>query len=402
MKKFSLIIVSIITLSAFGQKPKELRPLNQFSFEVYNELKKDSDNVLFSPLSAYLALGILEKAAVGTTKQQLDELLRLDEKMTIKRVERGIDAMTSRYVPNGKMIVANACWVDQSVELKPEFKSLFRSSQNAGIETVNMKNPEAVVKKINSWANSKTEGTIPTIVSEGDISTYTRMFLCNSVYLNLPWLMKFKPRSTRVDQFTDENNEKCDLKFMFKQAYMDYAFSRKYHFVMKRLGDGGQQFCILVPKEGYTLKEIEEELTVKEIEQLMRRSYSQKVNLSLPKFGIEQNVDLNQFLKNRGLEQLYKKPDFSNMTDEELVLESISQKVKMDVNEKRLVAAAVTVIRMGVASAVAGINPDEPVNVDADHPFLFMITDSETNGIFFMGRYAKPSQADIDLTKMTE
>ena len=77
------------------------------------------------------------------------------------------------------------------------------------------------------------------------------------------------------------------------------------------------------------------------------------------------------------------------------VVEAIQQKVKLDVNEKRIVATAVTVVRSGLGSAVGMPNPDEPIDVIADRPFLFFIIDKPTNGIFFMGRYAIPNEADI-------
>ena len=60
------------------------------------------------------------------------------------------------------------------------------------------------------------------------------------------------------------------------------------------------------------------------------------------------------------------------------------QKAKIEVNEQGTKAAAVTAAVMLTAMA-----PEETRNVEfiADRPFVYMIQDSQSGGILFMGQY---------------
>ncbi|MCJ8291276.1 MAG: serpin family protein [Flavobacteriales bacterium] len=397
IKRGGLIVVGVMCFSTvFAQTSKELRPLNEFSFSLFGELRKENQNVFFSPLSAYLSLGMLSDGAAGTNKAQIDSVLGLGKKIGIYQVRSGIDEMMSHYVGNGKIQLANGCWVDQSIVLKKDFLKAFLNQPLSSIETVDMSDPASVVESVNAWADDVTKGTIPNLISASAIAPQTKMLLCNSLYMNLPWERGFKPRSTYVHEFTDANKMKSNLKFMYKMGYMEYAYEKKYHLVVRTLGKGNQAFCIVIPKEGYSLDEVEGQFTSKKLSQMLRRTYDQRVRLSLPKFTMEGEYDFKQPLKNMGLKEMFTNaPDFSMMTDDNLMVDAISQKVKIDVNEKRIVAAAVTVIRGDTGSAAGMPDPDIPVDFVADRPFLFFIIDKSTNGIYFMGRYTVPNEKDI-------
>lgn len=397
IKRGGLIIVGVMCFSTvFAQTSRKLRPLNEFSFSLYAELKKENQNVFFSPLSAYLSLGILSDGAGGTNKIQIDSVLGLGKKVGIVQVRSGIDEMVSHYVGNGKIQLANGCWVDQSIVLKKNFLNAFLNQPLSSIDVVDMSDPTSVVEGVNAWADNVTEGTIPNLISVNAITPQTKMLLCNSLYMNLPWERGFKPRSTYVHEFTDANKMKSDLKFMYKMGYMEYAYEKKFHLVVRLLGEGDQAVCVLIPKEGYSLDEVEEQLSSKKLSQMLRRTYDQRVRLSLPKFTMDGEYDFKQPLMNMGLKEMFTNaPDFSTMTDDNLMVEAISQKVKIDVNEKRIVAAAVTIIRGDVGSAVGMPDPDVPVDFVADSPFLFFVIDKSTDGIYFMGRYAVPNEQDI-------
>ncbi len=61
----------------------------------------------------------------------------------------------------------------------------------------------------------------------------------------------------------------------------------------------------------------------------------------------------------------------------------------IDVNEKGTEAAAVTVIMMGIGSAI-DVRPFIP-DFRADRPFLYLILHRETNSVLFLGRMTKPA-----------
>ncbi len=395
MKKFQFLLVSLLILPVQAQTEKELRPLNEFSFASFETICANEGNFLFSPMSAYSALGMLSHGADGETKAQLDSILFFNKKVGIEKVTTGIDQMLSRYLSDGKIVSANACWVDD-FKLKKDYQKAVGFDF---VQSVDMSNPKEVASEVNRWANRKTEGRIPNILSPSQITPYTRMILCNSLYMNLPWTHKFEATSTFNKDFYDEDGDTAKLKFVNDFGYYPYSYDKKFHFVLKDLANEEQAFCLILPKEGVTLDEVEAELSAKRLSKLYSNIYRQRMSLQIPKFSVEDDVDFKEVLKSQGVNKIFElDADFSRMTDHDTVwVEGINQKSTIDFNEKRIVAAAVTIIRMGEGSSAGGyINPDKPIDVHADRPFLFLVIDKPTGGIFFMGRYEKPTQADIE------
>jgi serine protease inhibitor len=76
------------------------------------------------------------------------------------------------------------------------------------------------------------------------------------------------------------------------------------------------------------------------------------------------------------------KADFSGIRDN-LFISSVLHKAVIEVNEKGTEAAAVTVVEIK-ETAIA-----EAPEFIADKPFIFIIEDSETGSILFMGKYSK-------------
>jgi len=85
--------------------------------------------------------------------------------------------------------------------------------------------------------------------------------------------------------------------------------------------------------------------------------------------------------------------DFSAMSnpasaDDQLYIDDAYHRAFIDVNESGTEAAAATAVVMRVRGAAAA--PPEPPRFTADHPFLFLIRDTQTGSILFMGRVNDP------------
>jgi serpin B len=79
--------------------------------------------------------------------------------------------------------------------------------------------------------------------------------------------------------------------------------------------------------------------------------------------------------------------DFSGMNgNHELYITDVVHKAFVSVDEAGTEAAAATAVIVGVTSM-----PMEPVTVNIDRPFIFMIRDIETGSLLFMGRVLNPA-----------
>ena len=113
------------------------------------------------------------------------------------------------------------------------------------------------------------------------------------------------------------------------------------------------------------------------------------LNLSLPKFHIETpSLDLIPALIANGMQSAFSdQADFSGISgDQSLYVSTVAQKAFIDVNENGTEAAAATIAVVQTKSMPGG----QPLKVTIDHPFIFIIRDTSTGAILFMGTVMQP------------
>jgi serpin B len=82
--------------------------------------------------------------------------------------------------------------------------------------------------------------------------------------------------------------------------------------------------------------------------------------------------------------------DFTGMTEDKppLFISAVIHEAWVDVNEKGTEAAAATAVTM--LPAAEPPKREEPIIFRADHPFLFLIRDTRSGSILFLGRMSNP------------
>ena len=117
---------------------------------------------------------------------------------------------------------------------------------------------------------------------------------------------------------------------------------------------------------------------------------SRTVDVSLPKFRAESEFPLRDTLAAMGMPSAFSQTaaDFSGIDDrQDLFLSYVIQKAFVDIAEEGTEAAAATGIAVSLISAVV---PQQKIVFRADHPFLFLIRDTHSGGILFVGRLMNP------------
>ncbi len=112
----------------------------------------------------------------------------------------------------------------------------------------------------------------------------------------------------------------------------------------------------------------------------------QEVQVSLPRFKMEETYDMKSLLISMGMEDVFDgQVNLSGMSpNNDLVVSKVIHKAFVEVNEEGTEAAAATAV---VAKQRCGWIP--PV-FNADHPFLFFIRHNPTKSILFYGRFCSP------------
>lgn len=135
--------------------------------------------------------------------------------------------------------------------------------------------------------------------------------------------------------------------------------------------------------------QVEKELTFAKFLEWTRPDMmdSEEVEVFLPSFKLEESYDMEAVLRSLGMHHAFEQgqADFSGMSAAgDLFLSKVVHKSFVEVNEEGTEAAAATAAIMMLRCA--RITP----RFCADHPFLFFIQHSRTNGILFCGRFSSP------------
>lgn len=117
-----------------------------------------------------------------------------------------------------------------------------------------------------------------------------------------------------------------------------------------------------------------------------------KVNLSLPRFKVAYQQQLNEALMGMGMPDAFSEDNanFSRLVNPpgKAWISRVLQKTFMDVNEAGTEASAATAVMMGYACCVK--QPEPLVEFRVDRPFVIALVDSPTSEIIFLGCIVDP------------
>ena len=151
---------------------------------------------------------------------------------------------------------------------------------------------------------------------------------------------------------------------------------------------------VLLPKKIEGLADLEKDLTADKLDGWIGKLQKQEVIVSLPKFKTEQRVQLADTLSEMGMKLAFddQKADLSGMAGKpgDLYISKVIHQAYIDVNEEGTEAAGSTAVIIAEPTAVR-VEPPKPV-FRADHPFLFLIRDTRSGSVLFLGRIANPTK----------
>ncbi|OCT76358.1 hypothetical protein XELAEV_18031558mg [Xenopus laevis] len=145
-------------------------------------------------------------------------------------------------------------------------------------------------------------------------------------------------------------------------------------------------FCLLLLNE---IQKLEQSLTYEKFLEWTNpeNMHKSEVELSLPKFKLEDQYDLKSVLSSMGMPDAFdmNTSDLSGMSGNmDLVLSKVVHKSFVEVNEEGTEAAAATaaVVMLRCARITTRFT--------CNHPFLFFIMHKQTRSILFFGRFSSP------------
>ena len=363
---------------------------NQFTIDFYSEIKDTKENIFFSPWSISTAFAIAYEGARGTTADEIQQVFGFpadDEqrRSEFKSINDDLNEKDAKY----KLRVANALWLAEKFQPLQEYVDTAKNYYDSEVNNVDFISDEGA-NIINDWAKLKTENKIPMIIPPGSTDELTLLIITNAIYFNGTWTTQFDEKNTRDEDFKmDSVNVVTAPMMKLFDTKFNYSQNEQVQIIELPYEGDKLSMLILLPSDVNGLKSLEESLSLESLIQWKSELSETDLDLvQIPKFTLETKYDLSEKLINLGLHSAFdpSEADFSGIAEiKPLYIQSAVHKAFVDVNEVGTEAAAVTAIKMGTTS----IGPP-PLIFKADHPFIFLIQDKETNQILFFGRVVNP------------
>lgn len=392
MKKHAILIIMLLaSLSSHAQIDKLTQSLNLYSLDLYRQLKTDNENLLFSPLSTYYALLIGYEGAQHKTKHEFESVLHIKDSKLLSDFPTFSKSLITMVDNSNTLTISNAIWIHNKLSVKADYKQTITQKYLSDLKTVDFKQKMVASNDVNNWVTDKTNGLIKSIISPDDIDDNTRMIISNAIYFIGKWAGEFNKNVTKPAVFYSIDYSTSEIDFMNKTEYLSYYENNDFQFISKPYKGNDKSFCIILPKKQNGLVAIEKELTNSTLETILTSTNNTYVRLSIPKFKLETNYSLIEPFKALGLDKAFKpEADFSGITTQEpLMINKVTHKAYIEINEKQTEAAAATAFSGRIEDLVF-VGVPEPKVFKADHPFVFLIVDNKTKSILFMGRYVRP------------
>ena len=363
-----------------------------FALDLYSELKEEEGNLFFSPYSISTALAMTYAGARENTEKQMAQVLHFTmPQCRLHPTFASMEAALKTIQEKGdvELRVANALWPQEDYEFLQSFLKLTEKYYGSAVTPLDYKTAhEAARRTINAWVEEKTNSKIKDLIPEGLLDVLTRLVLTNAIYFKGNWASQFDKRLTEDAPFHLLSGESAETPLMRQKQSCGYAeFEGLQVLELPYVGDE-LSMVVLLPKEVDGLAELEDRLTVENLEDWTNELRKQDVLIFLPKFTMTSQFQLQDTLASMGMPDAFSmSADFSGMDGtKDLFISAVIHKAFVAVDEEGTEAAAATGVVMKLKAA-----PRPAPVFRADHPFVFIIRDNVSGSILFLGRFADPT-----------
>ena len=337
--------------------------------------EQDHENRVYSPINIYIALGMLAELTNGNTRQQILDVLEVENVEELRKQAKTI--WNTTYFDDGavKRVLASSVWMRDDLKYNKKTLDTLAENYYASSFSGDMGSDEYSAA-LQAWLNEQTDGILDEQVKDVKLNQRDIIALATTICFSAKWYREFKKEDTKQAVFHAATG---DIKrdFMNRTEYTGiYCCGDKFGATLQYFGNNGGSMLYILPDEGISVYDLLED------EQVMSLIYDNydnledkylKINLSVPKFDIASDQDIADSMKKLGITDAFDetKADFSPLTDEtkEIWLGSATHGARVIADEEGVKAAAFTVMEL----AGGDLPPEDEMDFVLDRPFMFVI-----------------------------
>jgi len=390
MKRFVLSIV--LAAAPLAADSRLVPAMNAFTSDTYKHLARSEANLILSPFNIATALSMALAGARGQTANEIQSVLHLHFDPTYDAALGALLAELTKAGNTGgnELVAANGLWVQKRFPILPAFETTLANDYRAPLRLADfIGDSEAARFQINGWTEEHTKGKIKNLFSAGSLDAQTRLVLASAIYFYGKWQNPFVSSRTQPAPFTLLTGVTTQTNFMNQTSHFGYTETPSAQILELRYADTGMAFDVLLPKILVGFPELEKSLTPEDLTGWLGHLTNRNVQVSLPKFRAESEFSLGKALSIMGMPTAFAdQADFSGIdSNRDLAISEVVHKAFVDVSEQGTEATATT----GIAVRATALRmPEQVVVFRADHPFVFLIRDTRTQVVLFIGRLMNP------------
>lgn len=362
----------------------------QFAFKIFGKIDSSSKhdaNILISPLSISYALSMTLNGANGGTGIAMKKVLgyqgysngeinlaNSDLSKNLFREGTGVDIST-----------ANSIWSVNGIPVKQSFITVLNDYYSAESKSFSPNDP-SVPSKINGWIGEKTDGMIKEMVDRLDPSV--ALMLINAVCFEGEWSSGFDEEASIDANFYLSTGGTKTVKMMEQTNEFKVFVGDNFSMVELVYGDGSYVMDVILPDTATGIDGFMPQFTAQSYSAWVEASAHRTTSVSLPRFKYGYKSELNDILIDMGMGMAFGgRADFSGISEGyPFAIDNVLHQAYIETTETGTKAAAATI----VAVKTVALRPENPFIFKADHPFLFIIRETTSNTIIFMGKTVTP------------
>ena len=359
---------------------------NDFAVSLMGDVMamQQGESTVLSPFSLYTTLSMVANGDDGETRDRILETLGFGNgEAGLAMLNDFSSFMTGRLADldtRAYALVSNSVWIGRSLRVLPSFTDALSRWYGAEARVLPDLKGDAARQTINEWCAEKTRGMVPEFLLQ-NLGDSTVMAVVNATYFRGMWADGFDRRATEKAVFhnLDGSGTRVD---MMKRKVRGARYARTDAAAIVGLDYGNGNFRMTCVLPDGDIRDYVKGMTGSTLEAEISKTVEAKCMVRMPKFDVGSRQDITELLARRGLGCMMN-PGFNAISpDGRLKVSKLLQEARVSTDEGGTTGAAVTMAEF--AATGTGEEPQDP-EVTLDRPFLFVIEETSTGTILFIG-----------------
>uniref|UniRef100_A0A8C5WUF1 Serpin H1 n=1 Tax=Laticauda laticaudata TaxID=8630 RepID=A0A8C5WUF1_LATLA len=359
------------------------------AFNLYQVMSKDKslENILVSPVVVASSLGLVSLGGKDTTASQAKALLsasKLNDDYIHSGLSELLTDVSNATARNVTWKLGSRLYGPSSISFVEDFVQNSKKHYNCEHLKINFRDKRSALKSINEWAAQTTDGKLPEVTK--DVQKTDGALIVNAMFFKPHWDEKFHHEMVDKRGFMVSRSYTVSVPMMHRTGlYKYYADeAEKLQIVEMPLAHKLSSLIIIMPNHVESLERVEKLLTREQLQSWLGKLKQRSVAISLPKVSLEVSHDIQKHLADLGLTEAVdkNKADLSKISGKkDLYLSNVFHAVALELDTEGNPFNTDLYGREEIRN---------PKLFYVDHPFLFLVKDSKTNSVLFIGRLVRP------------